>query len=409
MLLVELLTILSGKDSTTEKADVYARWEKLVRLMGITDDAEGTTSRQKKDRIWSNMLFMLWFLFGSLRMGFSSMITSHFGITDCDYCMGQTLSRSGNTSKLIEAAAGLSVLQAACYRLACVHLIHKGDMIFMRTVRGITQQPVSGGAKRGIGHRVLVVAVAAIRLVSLSCIFMFSGMLLFNIRSSQSITEMICWAFWYTQDLMVVITAVVDTFILPSIWIITVLSYKKELESLLNRVEQMIASKHRSHNRMQLVEMIGSYNSLVQRSVTVNQLSSHVLFVMISCTTPIVTVCLFTALYSDNLFFNIAMPLAGGTVALAAYTLLAVAANITSKSDIIHHALCTMAVRTRLTARQRHLLLRVIEENGCEKQPLALYTLDGQKYTSESFLLYVIECALQYLLLLTFDGYFKLH
>ena len=121
---------------------------------------------------------------------------------------------------------------------------------------------------------------------------------------------------------------------------------------------------------------------LVREAERVNRMSSPILFVLVLCTTPLVCLCVFVAVYSDNWFLQIAIPVAGCVASLFACALLAIAADITSKSERMHEALCATAARqssaSPLSVQERRVLLLMMEHASSESYSFALTTMDGQ-------------------------------
>ena len=164
----------------------------------------------------------------------------------------------------------------------------------------------------------------------------------------------------------------------------------------------------KSQGRVRLFEQIRvDYLSLVQDPVRVNTMSSQILFVMVLSTTPIACMCMFVFLYSDNVVFQVTVPIAGSLTILSACSLLAIAADITSKSEKMNDLLCTAAARhcfaSVFSLSERRLLLVMMEHASSESQFFAITTMDGQRYTNESFVSYLIEAALQYTLIISFN------
>ena len=119
---------------------------------------------------------------------------------------------------------------------------------------------------------------------------------------------------------------------------------------------------------------------------------------------------MFVTVHSDSLLLQIFIPVIGVSICLFACFLTATAADITAKSEKMHGILCDAAARHSfaylLSAKERQFLLLMMEHASSERNSFALTTMDGQKYTMESFVAFLIETGLQYTLLFTFNrGY----
>ena len=154
------------------------------------------------------------------------------------------------------------------------------------------------------------------------------------------------------------------------------------------------------------------YLNLLSTAASVNQMLSKILFPMVTFTTPFITVCLFVTLYSDIWLFNVAVPLIAVSFTIPTLVLQAIAGKISARSAEIHKPLTSVATRelhVPLLMHQRNVILQIMDEIGGDHSPLALYSIEGQKYTMHSFVDYLISLGLGYLLILTFDRLFDLH
>ena len=136
-------------------------------------------------------------------------------------------------------------------------------------------------------------------------------------------------------------------------------------------------------------------------------MSSQILFVLVLRTTPFTCMCVFVTTYSDNLLLQMFLSVIGVAIFLFACSLTATAADISAKSEKMDGILCDAAARqslaSLLSVQERQFLLLMMEHASSERQSFAMTTMDGQKYTMESFVSFLIETGLQYTLIFTFN------
>ena len=424
----KLAALLTNRYKAIRYGDVYQNWDELMRLVQVTDSDEADPTKRKK-KVIANAFLTLWIAFTVFRMSLSP-----FWITGIDHIMGQTMNKSGNVSKLFVLLAGVSQLQSILYRLVCIRLTLSGDMIFMRTLKsmvswhhsGEDDPPASREASpnsdrdtesersRAQKDRIARIALGGALLGSLTMVTslnaMMTGLLWLNIRASETAFQVFCWLFWYAQDVIMCTIVPLDIIIFPSMWFVLTLNYRTNLKSLSQKIAQLIRLKGMGSQRtpVPLIKQIRvEYISLAKEALRVNTMSSQILFATVLCTTPLVCMCMFVAIYSDNAFLAFAVPVAGGVSCLFECSLLAMAANITSESEKMHRVLCSAGARqcfaSLLSLQERQFLLLMMEHASTESESFALTMVDGQKYTEESFVSYVIETGLQYTLLVTFN------
>lgn len=208
--------------------------------------------------------------------------------------------------------------------------------------------------------------------------------------------------------------------------------YNRRLDYFFQKVEGLKEGfECRSQQLQHFQSMQRMYLNLLATAVSVNQTTSKILFPMVTFTTPFITVCLFISLYSDVWIHNVAVPVLAVSFTIPTLVLQAIAGKLTAKSEQIHKSLVAVLTHglhgTRrqpvdkmdgkvseveevsLLPHQQKVILQIMDEVGGEHPPLALYSIEGQKYTMHTFVNYLISLGLNYLLILTFDRLFDLH
>ena len=411
---------MKGKYNALRYGDVFENWDQLMRLVRVTDSDEADPTTRKKKVLISSIiaLYMALTLF--------RMSLSVFWITGVDHVMGQTVNQTGNVSKLIVAVIGVVLAQWTLYRLVGIRLILSGDMIFMQTLKSMvsrsdeprtsTDSSIQQSDESREQKIRLVRIIHAVTVISgfsiVVCAYMgVTGYLWLNIQASETIFQMYCWVFWYVQDLILVTALSIDIIICPSMWFVVALNYRMDILSLTGKIQQLMQAKGMGVRGGQpnplFREIRDEYMRLVREAERVNRMSSPILFVLVLCTTPLVCICSFIVTYSDNLLMQIMIPAPGCVASLFACVLLAIAADITSKSEQMHEVLCATAARqscaSLLSVQERRVLLLMMEHAASETNTFAMTTMGGQKYTMQSFVSFLIEVGLQYTLLFTLN------
>ena len=232
-----------------------------------------------------------------------------------------------------------------------------------------------------------------------------------QIINSKSGLETTCWLFWWIVDLVAVLTVGVDVSIFAAMWILITINYRMDVLTLTHEIDRALESdKLTTESTTDNIRY--SYMRVVKQAVGVNRISSLILFSLVLCTTPFFCTILFAVEYGSNLYMSVTLFVAIMPIVLFAWSLMAITAEITSRSERLYHLLCSLSARKSrmpvVSRREQMRLLQILEQVGSEEQLLALRTIDGQKYTSETLLYYLIEMGLQFTLLLTFDRAMKL-
>ena len=406
---------------------VQHQWQRLLQQTGILDRRDKSrfhdgrhwrddSPRHSQSFLTINVMIVLWHLYCAFKQFFCRFT----GLPD--YVCGNTLSRTGNVNMLMQMLAASAFITCACYRLALIRSYVKGQAGELQsTLDQLTERVMQArdASKVKVAKAIYCAAVAGLIVFHLSLFGMICGLLAVNLMTSGGMMEQSCWIFYYIIDHVLILSTTCDMLMFPFIWILVALCYNIDLQDLLStcqRLSQEIAclatdaeTVSRRFDRMR-----HQYLQLLQQSRQVNAFLSPILFVQTTFAQPLITCCLFITRYSDNIALYGSLPGAGGSVAASTYTLMAIGAHVSAKSDRLYELLvnvsCVNALQPRLSVSQRHVLHGMILELGSNQQQLLpLLTLDGIKYTSELLAVYVIESCLQYFLLMTFDQFFKLH
>ena len=422
MQVTRLQSFFRDKYNALRYGDVFKNWDQLMRLVRVTDSDEAYPTTRKM-KVLSSTLFALWMAFTLFRITLSV-----FWITGMSHIMGQTMSNSGNVSKLIVSLAGVCLVQWFLYRLVCILLLLNGDMIFMQTLQsmvcrhGIEMPQTSRNFRIQESEEIRDRKIQLARLIY-SAVFLsrfpmaingyiaVTGYLWLNIQASETTFQICSWIFWYVQDLIMATAFAFDFLIYPSMWFVVALNYRMDIMSLTAKIQQLTQVRGAGVGGKRHVLLFrgirDDYLRLTQQAVRVNRFSSPILLVLVLSTTPILCICVFLAVYSDNLLLQLAVPTVGCVISLFACSLLAIAADITARSEKLYEVLCAAAARQSVAShssvRERRFLLLMMEHASAETNSFAMTTMDGQKYTMQSFVSFLIETGLQYTLLFTFN------
>ena len=386
-------------------ADVCAKWASLLRVTATTEAGEeGERSRR---RVLIHIALAAWHLGVAMRqlpIGLALPPSMH-------HIVGHTVSRTGRLSPLIAGLGSCLWTLALLLRLAAARLTTRGDMeILERITRMVRDEPERGmrGAKVQACKLVHLLALVAWISVSLTGVIIVSGLFAVNALTAASWLEVICWSAWWVQDVASVAIAAADFAVLPAVYCLVSLDFLMEMRRFEERVNDCSQHLGTKIARIEVAVLLEAAGQMVREGGRVNRFTPSVLFAILLMTMPISVLCLFLALYSDNWFFTHAFPLVGLVVFSLACALMGLAARVTSASQRIHGRLCSLAQRASrrdTPLGQRILLLQVIECLGSEEQPLAMYTLTGEQYSSASFAVYLMETAVQFTLLFSFNAY----
>ena len=394
--------------------DVYSNWLRLLKLLRITDENEGMRGEGMKQMIKANIFLASFYLFSCLRMGFSGLIP---GLDDRVF--GHTLVAFGNTAPLIEVFTGITVGQAALYRLLCIRLTLSGDMNILRIIDRLRREPDQGIRDRKVRMACLTHASAVAMTINcfVTALVTLTGLMYINVTSATSSSDIAWWLFWWTQDILLVIACCMTVIAFPLIWLLVALNYRLDLMYMQQRISEV--SQCRPHDGQARVDsnwwplfdgIMHQLQQLRRSANDLNRTASPILFLLNICTTPMTTTALFVCLFMDSLILKIGLTMAVSVVIMSSLALQSVAGNITSTSERIHQELACLASRLPQSGklRQRVRLLLVLEDLSGLQQPLALYTPTGEQCTSLSFAVYLMETLVQFSLLISFSGYLNL-
>ena len=96
-------------------------------------------------------------------------------------------------------------------------------------------------------------------------------------------------------------------------------------------------------------------------------------------------------------------------VVLLGFLVQALAAGISREAErCTSHVMAMMHGQTRISVRQRKLLLHLMQERESDADPFAMYTWYGDKHTMASVLEYGGETFSNFALLVTFSDFLKI-
>ena len=394
---------MQSKWNAVLNADVYKIWLKTMELLLVVDMSR---KNWKERLILKNIASFLWFVILVFEFGYSVLFGKEAHLSG-DFYAGM------GVAHLVNITALIIFCQCILYRLAVIKLTLEGHVMVTDTISGILNERnrVLRQRKIRMTRIVLIAAISAATLFTLNGAFLFEGLLVLKLPSSQSIFEAGCWIFWWIVDELSTAPVCSTIILFPAMWIMMAFNYRMDLCELMRQVECMNAAEH-ADRAVTMEGVCNWYDLVVDEAVTFHRFSSLILLSVSLCTTPYFVICLFVVNNGDNLFLTVTLFVLMIPPVLFAWFLFAVAATTSSMSDQLHVRLCSLAARNmrdqRLSRRQRLRLQLMIEEVGSEETFFALRTPDGQKYTPKTFLLYLIENVLDYMLLITFDRFLKL-
>ena len=385
--------------------DIHDSWSRaLINALVMNPRPE-----DEKMRLYTyNIILIICHILNTVRFG------SLFAVSDDDnaHLYGHSYSHLKG-AKVASATATIFYAQCCLYRIALMRLIMTEGLIIAQTLKNIVNERDSRlrDSKKQMAKNVLLCAAVGFVVIMMSGSALFAGMHVMHILFSKSSLETCCWLFWWMVDILALALGVRDIAIFPAMWFLIASNYRTDVIALAQKIDHangpdVLCTETTCDN------ICYSYLRLVEQAVTVNRMSSLILFALVICTTPFFCTALFAIEYGGNIFISVTFFIAIFPIVLFAWTLLAIAGEITSLTEGLHGRLCSLAAKastgTRTFLTQRIQLQQLVEETGSEDQLLALRTIDGQKYTSESLMYYLIETGLQYTLLLTFDRSMKL-
>lgn len=381
--------------------DVLENWKSVLLLTRLTP-GEGNAWSSREHVMQAVLVSFT--LLTSIRIGFSCLLHDD-GI---QHLMGHTVLRFGSIGRLLSLTAGLVALQCALFRITVYRLHQKQEMNFLPIMEMVTNTvlPFDGQDKRQLGRKVLMCTVAAAVLIILMPGGVIVTVLCFtNCHHSETMVQVLLWMFWWTQDLLFVIVVATDFVLIPSMWIFLVLSLHMDMSSLADHLDKMTMGG-RLRNPDQVYE---TYIQLTKEVTKMKPFLTPVLSIFAMCSTPLICTVTYSLPYMDNAFFVLIVVEVGSAMIVQEFAFLALASQVNSLSLRLYQLFCSIFSRHKdsLSLRERYSLLQTMEEMGSEERLLSLHTLDGEKYTTETFLIFVLDTAVHYTLLVTFGVFFK--
>ena len=237
-----------------------------------------------------------------------------------------------------------------------------------------------------------------------------TGLLYFNLVNSSSLTAQLLWCFWYTQDILIIVACAAIVHFLPATWLLLVLFYRMDLVRALNQLQQLIDRRAKGQKKtatslvMAITEVIVD---LEQKADHINRFSGPLLSLLMACSSTVAGICLFLCVFTEIVIFRSMFPVIGLAFASLPIIFEAVAGDVSEKSNNIHALLCRLTGH-RMDMFTNARLLMLMERVSCDRQRLALYTASGDRCTSLSLIVSLLETGVQFSLLYNFSGYLKL-
>ena len=219
-------------------------------------------------------------------------------------------------------------------------------MIVMKTLGNIVKERdwKLRAEKKRMARMVLLSAVVAYCVCMIGALSFYTAMHVVNILSSKSTFETFCWLFWWTQDVLHVFSSVGDVVLFAAVWLLIAINYRIDIVALEQEIDDALESDRRITETI-YDDIRFSYMRLVRQAVEVNRMCSVILFSLVLCTTPFFCTALFAVEYGENLFISVALFIAMFPIVMFAWSLLAIAGEITSLTEGLHGRLCSLAAK----------------------------------------------------------------
>ena len=390
---------MQSKWNAVLDADIQQMWLRTMELILVVDVSP---IKWQKRLILKNIALILWLTVMVARFGYSALFAS-----DEHAHLSGNMFGGAVFGRLFNVGCAVLCCQCILYRLVVIKLTLEGHVMVMNTITAILNERnrVLRQRKIRMTRIVLIISIVALVLFVLTSDFLFSGMLVLNVRS-QSLFRVTCWVFWWLFDVISSVPVAITLICVAPMWIMMAFNYRMDLCELMRQVASMNSGEH-ADGAVTMDDVCTFYDHVVDEAVEFHRFSSLILLSLSLCTTPFFVSDLFVINYANSLFLTVTFFIVSIPPVLFTCFLFAIAATTTSMSDELHDRLCSLAARNmrdqRLTRYQQHRLQLMIEEVGSEETFFALRTPDGQKYTPEKLLFYLIEIGLHYTLLVTFD------
>ena len=363
----------------------------------------------QKRLILKNVSSVVWFAVLVAHFGYSA-----FSGNEKDAHLWGDMFAGMGPARMCSISGVIIFSQCILYRSTVIKLTMEGHVMVTSTISGILKERnrVLRQQKIRMTRIILVIAIAATAMFAVSAVFLLSGMLFLQLMWSQSLFETICWILWSLFDMVSMLPLSTTIILFAAMWIMMAFNYRMDLCELMRQVENVGEADSLEQEVVTINSVCNWYDHVVDEAVAFHRFSSLMLMSLSLCTKPYFVSSLFVLNNDENPFLTITLFVVIIPPVLFGWFLLAVAATTTSMSEKLHVLLCSLAARDArdqsFFRHQRYRLQLMIEEVGSEETFFALRTPDGQKYTPETLLFYLIETVLDYTLLVTFDRFMKL-
>lgn len=301
----------------------------------------------------------------------------------------------GKSHKLVALADLIAGCSCSLHRYILIYLITKrSDIIFLDTViRALRDE-----RKRTMVKHLYKLAVVGCFAFVFNLICFFTGLLIVNSIRADSLTDQLWWIFWYPLDLIVVSSSAIDEVLFLIVWIVVVVDFNCDCDSLDQSFKSDPSIDHIVRTFSKLVAKTLRFQRLMEYFLTLNVITDYFLVALIC----------YTVSNSDTSLVAIMICVACVILTLIKCMQLAFAAFTCTYSLRLYQSCCCRSVkatRDGTSVRDRMKLLFMMESLASNKCFIPLRTLDDEKYDSKRLLLFLIETALNYTLLVTFERF----
>ena len=320
------------------------------------------------------------------------------------------------------------MLMCCGYRIACTILNckQKQGIILLQTLDHMLspdRHPLEVKRNQWLAKLTLDQLMLGFCSIAVSCFVFYGGLAVLNVMQSPTPDAAAAWLAWMLLDFLVTIGFALDISAFPVIWLLIAYNLRSDMRRLISDLASWSSSSFAdresedSHDARHWDSMMKRrLLPLMCQAADVDQMSAPILFVMMLGNAPVICSVLFVMQFS-NRFMAMVLSVPLATFTLFAIILLSIAASVTNVSVQLHSVLLSIAAREgiiashdgatdqgnerrlHLTTYQRLQLLILMEHLASDEQPMALHTMHGAVFSSESLMHHVLEISTHYLLL----------
>lgn len=384
-LVSSLSSIIASLSHRVRNMDVQSAWHCLLAWSGTEVEM---AEEKRKSLILINCLLSLLQLLNLLRHG----STLYFNPHSLDYLFGHTSHAAAFLTKPLVVICCAALLYSLVHRLIIGRTQYKREARVRWTVQKIVKLgPHAAREEKIRATRRLTIATIVCWIGNLSCALpLFTTTFALNVTNSESKIEIVCWTFWYLNDLLLAVLISSDFFVGVASWYILTWNYEHKLLKMTRRMEQLkeAIEKEPWAVTFHVRDVRRSFGRLTSRAVSVNRSSPQMLSLITFVLTRIGTACA-VIIGSDAQTSLVAVLLLIACLFPVACTLwiLWKAASVTAIVRRLHNLTAATAARLATDTRsllpleQKQLLTWMLESMASEENLLVLRTWTGDKYT----------------------------